>query len=121
MKHDTNWWVEVLLDDGEQWGYAATTEYASQAGKEALETAIERSLKPVEVVSVTNNDTDETVYERGVSGDWRPDYEVPLNRVLSSGKVKDTHTGEAHDPYSHVPETNPHDPGHAWWHKGRFE
>ena len=115
MIEDHNWWVEVLCDDGTEYGFAMTSQYPSEAARESMRAAQERGIKPVCINSVTDNDTDETVYERGVGGKWHPDYEF---RSLDDGKVKDCVTGEVHEPFSETTERDPHDPGPGWWKNG---
>lgn len=51
-----NWWVEVLLDDGAQWGTPVLFATREEAIKEALFEARRHGLKPAGVASITDND-----------------------------------------------------------------
>ena len=48
------YWVEVLMDDGSQIGFATEGYTMDDAEEQACMDAKERGLRPVEVVSVSN-------------------------------------------------------------------
>ena len=101
---ERNLWIEVLCDDGEQFGCAVPFSPSLAWGaREAISEAEFYGQKPVEISQIVDNDTDEVLYDKDAGiGAYRAEYDADwcggFNRPTVNGMVKHTGTGHVGHP-----------------------